>query len=247
MIQTPLFLLRLENCTYEFVRAGGLLVGRTMVTQAMWEEVMGYNPSNYIGPQIPVDNVSYQDVQEFLRKLHDLTSLSFGHEVNFCLMSETEWNDVATDSFTVYRDSEIVTNAGLASGFQKLTIWSAENSNQQPHPVAMNPPDENGLYDMYGNLWEICAVRPDREPGSATVSTPPRREDFNDALDYKRAELKYRLLRSHVVEMPLEIVLKGGAWNMSRQQCTKHSRIVVGEQDRFANAGFRICVEIESE
>lgn len=52
---------------------------------------------------------------------------------------------------------------------------------------------------------------------------------------------------SQIEEGVSEITAFRGAGNMSRQQCTKHSRIVVGEQDRFANAGFRICVEIESE
>jgi len=242
MISTPLFLLRLKSKIYEFIQVGEIHLGRTLVTQDMWEEIMGYNPSNYRGPSLPVDNISYAEIKDFLYKLQDLTSECIGVSVNFYLMSENEWNDIATDSLMVYRDSEIITNAGVSSGFRGLNIWSAENSDNQPHPVAQTVPDENGLYDMYGNVWEICISQSSQD--SVINHYLPQRADFNNELDYKRALLKYNLLNSRANEPRLEIVLKGGAWNMYARDCTKQSRIIIGEQDKFANAGFRICVRM---
>ena len=242
MISTPLFLLRLESSIYEFIQVGEIHVGRTLVTQEMWEEIMGYNSSNYLGPSLPVDNVSYTEIEAFLYKLQFLTWECTGVTFTFCLMSETEWTNIAADSLMAYGDSKIVTNAGVSSGFSGLNLWSAENSDNQPHPVAMTVPDENGLYDMYGNVWEICVNQSSQGP--AINHSLPQRVDFNNELDYKKALLKYNLLNTRTIDHQLEIVLKGGAWNMYARDCTKQSRIIIGEQDKFANAGFRICIKM---
>lgn len=238
MISTPLFLLRLECNIYEFIQVGEIHVGRTLVTQDMWTEIMGYNPSNYQGPSLPVDNVSYTEIEAFLYKLQFLTWECTGVTFTFYLMSENEWNDIAADSLMAYGDSGIVTNAGLSSGFSGLNFWSAENSENQPHPVGLTVPDENGLYDMYGNVWEMCVNQ------SSVNQSLPQRADFDNELDYKKALLKYNLLNARRIDSQLEIVLKGGAWNMNAGDCTKESRIMIGEQDKFANAGFRICVKM---
>lgn len=238
---TPLLLVRLESCTYEFVLVGDMYVGRTLVPQEMWEEIMGYNPSNYVGARLPVDNVSYDEIQEFMRRLGESTSEDCGWMLQYFLMSEKEWNEIAVDEMYVSYNSEVVTNVGLSSGFGETTVWWADISGNKPKPVDFGHPNDYGMYDMYGNLWEMCLNKSgDISDG---VTAAPKREDYEDELSFRKAVLKYKLLNPHKVEIQEELVLKGGAWNMLRQSCVKQTRLEITKDDRYGNAGFRLCVK----
>lgn len=232
-VNIPIFILRLKSCVYEFIRMEnyGYLLGRTMVTQQMWEEIMGYNPSDFIGDNIPVNNVSYSQIQDFIAKLTALTSEHCGYKLSYKLMSEQEWKEYSGAQTGVFNDSETIINAGLCSGFSYPTVWCAENSNNKPHEVAQIPPNEYGLYDMYGNLWEICL-------GCRKSDSEPQRNNFANELAYKRELLKYRLRNEGAV------LLKGGAWNMTKENCNKESYMEIGADDKFVNAGFRLKVLI---
>ena len=84
----PIFILRLKPCVYEFVRTDcSMQIGPTMVTQQMWKDIMDYNPSNYRGDNISVNNISYFRVQEFITNLTGLT-YELSREEEWCLVAD---------------------------------------------------------------------------------------------------------------------------------------------------------------
>ena len=120
-------------------------MGRYEVTQKLWTTVMGYNPSNFKGDDLPVEQVSFFEAQEFIQKLNELTGLSFR------LPTEAEWEYAARGG----RQSEGLPYAG--NDHHEKVAWSNLNSNSSTHPVGSLAPNELGLYDMNGNVWEWCS------------------------------------------------------------------------------------------
>ena len=127
-------------------------LGKTEVTQAQWEAVMGYNPSECKNPDNPVERVSWDDCQEFLKKLNALPSMKESG-LTFRLPSEEEWERAcragATGDYCRLADGGEIEELTL---FQ--VAWFANNSNFMPHPVGQKKPNAFGLYDMHGNVWE---------------------------------------------------------------------------------------------
>lgn len=120
-------------------------IGETEVTQPLWIAVMGVNPSSYTGDNMPVNNVSWDDCQEFIVKLNSLTGK------NFRLPTEAEWEYAAR-------------GGNLSQGYKYSgsnnindVAWYKDNSNSSTHPIKSKKPNELGLYDMNGNVSEICS------------------------------------------------------------------------------------------
>lgn len=120
-------------------------LGQYEVTQELWVAVMGYNPSNHIGDNYPVEQVSYNEVQEFISRLNKITG------VTFRLPTEAEWEYAAcggSESNGYY----------FPGGNDLMNIgWNKINSEDMTHPVGNLIPNELGLYDMSGNVWEWCS------------------------------------------------------------------------------------------
>jgi formylglycine-generating enzyme required for sulfatase activity len=117
-------------------------IGKTEVTQALWKAVMGENPSLHKGDNLPVENVSWDDCQEFITRLNNQTGKKFR------LPTEAEWEYAARGGNRGkgyrYSGSDYLDGAG----------WYEHNSNSMPHEVASKSPNELGIYDMSGNVWE---------------------------------------------------------------------------------------------
>lgn len=115
------------------------------VTQRLWKAVMGYNPSNFVGDDLPVEQVSYAEVMLFIEKLNQLTGKKFR------LPTEAEWEYAARGGMLSeghpYSGSDKVTDVG----------WMCDNSDGTTHPVGELTANELGLYDMTGNVWEWCS------------------------------------------------------------------------------------------
>ena len=127
------------------VTLSGYYIGKTEVTQALWQAVMGSNPSYFEGDDLPVEQVSWDDCQEFIRKLNSLTGQ------NFRLPTEAEWEFACRGG----NNSRGYKYSG--SNYIDNVAWYDGNSGDKTHPVATKSPNELGIYDMSGNVWEWCS------------------------------------------------------------------------------------------
>lgn len=120
-------------------------IGQTEVTQALWEAVMGSNPSDSKGGNLPVERVSWDDCQVFIQKLNQLTGKQFR------LPTEAEWEYAARGG----RKSRGYKYAG-GNNIDSVA-WCDGNSGNETHPVATKQANELGIYDMSGNVLEWCS------------------------------------------------------------------------------------------
>ena len=119
-------------------------IGKFEVTQELWQAVMGRNPSNFKGTDHPVESVSWNDCQEFIKKLNNLTGLKFR------LPTEAEWEYAA-------RGGNKSKGYKYSGGNNIYNVaWYTGNSGSKTHPVGQKTPNELGIYDMNGNVWEWC-------------------------------------------------------------------------------------------
>lgn len=114
------------------------------VTQALWRAVMGSNPSNFKGDNLPVECVSWNDCQTFINRLNSYTGR------NFRLPTEAEWEFAARGG----NYSRHYKYSG--SNYIGDVAWYDDNSGNRTHPVGTKQPNELGLYDMSGNVYEWC-------------------------------------------------------------------------------------------
>ena len=127
------------------VSLDGYYIAETQVTQELWYEVMGDNPSCFKGyAQRPVDNVSWNACQEFIKKLNQHTGQKFS------LPTEAQWEYAARGG----KKSKGYKYAG-GNDLSRVAYYRV-NSNCKTHPVRQKLPNELGLYDMSGNVWEWC-------------------------------------------------------------------------------------------
>ena len=133
-----------EKPTHQVTLTNNYYIGQTEVTQALWKAVMGSNPSNFKGDNRPVEKVSWNDCQTFITKLNKRTGQ------NFRLPTEAEWEYAARGG----KKSQGYQYSG--SNNLNEVAWYTDNSSSHTHDVATKRPNELGVYDMSGNVWEWC-------------------------------------------------------------------------------------------
>ena len=181
-------------------------IGETEVTQELWQAVMGSNPSRFIGDlQRPVENVSWNDCQAFVRKLNELTG------GNFRLPTEAEW-EYAARGGQKSRDYKF-------SGSNNIddVAWYWDNSNNTTHPVKAKSPNELGIYDMSGNVWEGCE---------------DWYGDYNSA-----AQTNPKGASSGVYRVD-----RGGGWNYNATNCRCTNRKVKFPSNAYSDQGLRLAM-----
>jgi len=154
----------------------GFWMGKYEVTQAQWQAVMGNSPLDFkkAGGDAPVEQVKWEDSQEFLRRLNarfrEVASNAGigGSDVVFALPTEAEWEyacraGTTAKYYTGNSDSDLA-QAGWYRGNSGGKLFG-----QKPHAVGQKAPNEFGLYDMHGNVWEWCA---DRHAGDYYAKSP---------------------------------------------------------------------------
>ena len=187
------------------VTLSGYYIGKTEVTQVLWEAVMGSKPSRFKGDYLPVENVSWDDCQEFIRKLNSMTGQ------NFRLPTEAEW-EFACRGGNNSRGYKYSGSNNLGS-----VAWYDGNSGGKTHPVATKLPNELGIYDMSGNVWEWCADwYGDYSSGAQTNPTGP----YGGSLRVRR----------------------GGSWRYFVRCCRSSFRYDCDPADRGYNLGLRLAL-----
>ena len=180
-------------------------IGKYEVTQELWKAVMGNNPSLFIGKNLPVEKVSWNDVQEFIKKINQKTGIVFR------LPTEAEWEYAARGGNK--------SKGYKYSGSNNIgeVAWYYENSGRKAHPVGAKLPNELGIYDMCGNVWEWCQDWFDSyHSGKETNPTGP-------------SEGYYRVRR-------------GGGWDSYAGNCRVSNRLDSDANNSYSNLGFRLVL-----
>ena len=180
-------------------------LGAHEVSQDLYGKIMGESGSKYLGDQLPVNDISWDDVTSFIEKLNEKA----GENV-YRLPSPAEW--------------EYACRAGSTSFYHfgaELTVDRANtklNQLDHPMPIASFPPNNWGLYDMHGNLWELC----DKAGGSETY---PNLED---------AEVKKGFFAN------AKLPVRGGAFDTDPLHCTAGYSKTIWRYKTYKNVGLRL-------
>ena len=189
-----------DECPHT-VRVEDFYIGKYEVTQSDWKEIMGTIPGGSADcGDCPVNEVSWNDIQEFIKKL----PAKFAE--NYRLPSEQEWEFAAKGG--------VKSNDFMYSGSDRVheVGWFADNSGEVLHPVGMLQPNELGIYDMSGNIWEWCS----------DFKTPYPCDFIGKTFDSR--------------------VLRGGTYRHSKQSLRVRDRNGRDPSMRLPTLGFRLAI-----
>ena len=181
-------------------------MGSCQVTQELWNAVMENNPSKFKGLKLPVENVSWDEVILFIAKLNKIKG------ENYRLPTEAEWEYACRGGTTTEYCF------GDANSQLDDYAWYSKNAESTTHPVGEKKPNQFGLYDMHGNVWEWCQDH--------------WHENYNGAPDDGSAWLGS--------DMAANRVRRGGSWGTNAVLCRSANRGRVAPGIRSDGLGFRL-------
>jgi hypothetical protein len=220
-----------------YVKLQEFYLGKYPVTQEQYQAIMGTNPSDFKdNPKNPVENITWNDAQEFCKKLNDKT------KKNYRLPSEAEW-EYACRAGTQTRyyfgdDQNVLTeyawygdNSG-DSFLDTIKIWDVDPNWQsyykklmdnqcKTHPVGQKKPNNWGLYDMHGNVWEWC-----EDVWHENYENAPK---DGSSWNENNSQVSFRTLR-------------GGSWSIGSRYCRSANRLRFIADVRGTYVGFRLAV-----
>ena len=194
-----------EKPVHRVTLTNNYYIGKYEVTQALWQAVMGSNPSNFKGDDLPVEKVSWNDCQDFISKLNAMTGKRFR------LPSEAEWEYAARGGKKSrgYQYSGSNTLGDVA--------WYEGNSGPKTHAVGTKQPNELGIYDMTGNVYEWC------QDWYGSYSSSPQTNPIGAVSGSRR-------------------VIRGGFWLSSASYCRSSYRYNYAPDGRYGDIGLRLVL-----
>lgn len=187
-------------------------IGKYELTQDVFTEIMGWNNSYFACDKCAVNNISWFNMQLFIERLNLATGKTFS------LPTEAQWEFAARGG----NKSKNYQYSG--SNNINDVAWFADNADNKSHPVGLKQPNELGLYDMTGNLFEFCLDNMSRHAYSRTESHNPF---FGDRSKLKRKAMK---------------VIRGGGYEFSAQENLVFLRDGATNNVRMADIGFRLVL-----
>ena len=200
------------------VTVSSFFMGRYLVTQAQYQEIMGNNPANFKGNNRPVEQVSWNDAVNFCQKLSQKTGR------NYRLPSEAEWEYACRAGTTTpfYLGETIITDLANYNGTAVPYASAPKGDNRnKTTQVGIFPPNAFGLYDMHGNVWEWCEDIFHESYEGAPIDGSPWKNNNRS----------------------MNRVLRGGSWFHDPGYCRSASRISDVPDKYNINIGLRVaCV-----
>jgi len=195
-----------ENPAHK-VTLSDFYIGKYEVTQKLWKEVMDDNPSEFKGDNLPVENINWEEIQTFILMLNKKTGKKYR------LPTEAEWEYAArggnkSKGYKYSGSNDVV-----------YVAWYDGNSDEATHPIGTKEPNELGIYDMSGNVWEWVN---DWHDGYSSGSSP----EINPTGPSSGS------LR----------VLRGGVYHDFEQHCRIANRFGNSPGDRYISFGFRLAL-----
>ncbi len=187
-------------------------IGKYELTQDLFEQIMGWNNSFFTCDKCPVNNVSWLNMLLFIERLNNATGKEFS------LPTEAQWAYAAKGG----NKSQDYQYSG--SNDINDVAWFAGNAKNKSHPVGLKKPNELGLYDMTGNLWEFCLDDMSRKAYTLTESHNPF---MGDKESLKRKAMK---------------VIRGGGYEFSATENLVFMRDGATNNVRMADIGFRLAL-----
>jgi len=218
-----------DEVEHEVELTQGFWLGQYAVTQGEWEAVTGNNPSEHKGERLPVENVSWKEAIGFCARLTEMArgAGAMGEGTEFRLPTEAEWEYACRGEKgrgTAFNDGSDCTMPEEKDPALDRLGWFDKNRGNETHPVGGKAPNDWGLYDMHGHVWEWCLDQCGWADGKGVV-TNTYVEGIRDPLCVEGAGR----------------VLRGGCyWNTARW-CRSAYRIVFDPGDRFRIFGFRLA------
>ncbi len=187
----------------------GFLIGQFPVTQSLYEFVTGENPARFKGSDRPVENVSWHDAQTFIKMLNNLTKKEYR------LPSESEWEFAARGGIHWKDDFKY-----SGSNDVREVAWYNDTSHEETKPVGLLEPNQLGIHDMSGNLYEWCEDYWHRDYNNA----PQDGSAWDD------------------MEDSASRVIRGGSWILNSQYCRVAVRYYYHPSRRYDFIGFRLVL-----
>ena len=208
-----------DEVQHEVTLTQGYWLGKYEVTQAQYEAVMGTNPSEFKGADLPVECVSWFDAKEFCAKLTAIEKavgrLPEGYE--YTLPTEAQWEYACRAGTTTSLNSgKNLSDKDQCPEMDEVG-WYGYNSDDTTHPVGQKQPNAWGLYDMHGNVYERCLDWFGDYPTSAV--TDPTGPDIGEYY-----------------------VIRGGSWACYARSCRSASRYYDYPDDCWTDCGFRVAL-----
>jgi formylglycine-generating enzyme required for sulfatase activity len=187
------------------VTVSNFQISKYEITQKLWELVMDGNPSDFKGDDLPVEGVSWDDVQVFVATLNALTGKKYR------LPTEAEWEYAARGGNK--------SKGYKYSGSDNIedVAWYGGNSGSKTRPVGIKQPNELGIYDMSGNVWEWV-------------------RDWYGSYGFSAQ------INPIGPESGSSRVIRGGSWHYNASPCRVSNRDIITPEYKFSNLGFRLVL-----